>query len=208
MAGNPAAALAGSLHRTRRAADGAYGGGQRLLGHAHDPPTNQTTWGSRSSLRSQALRLNSGESDRALRPIKPISKLCRRLFRARRRAPGSATGRDRSTGSKEHRRKFGHTHAVMIVDTFWENVEPPRGQSRSTGHPAHRQSMLVACLWANWTDPRGKLPYPASPPSPTTRIPKSSAPGHDRTIISFRPREHRGLAGFRPTTGSAQRDTG
>lgn len=89
------------------------------------------------------------------------------------------------------RGQFGHTHALMVVDTFYENVEGPDGNKRRLQFtPRDREPMLVVCLWSHWTDPTGKLPdldsFAAITDDPE---PEVAAAGHDRTIINIKP-EH------------------
>lgn len=87
--------------------------------------------------------------------------------------------------------QFGRTHALMVVDTFYENVEGPDGKNRVLQFtPRDGEPMLVACLWSHWTDPTGKLPdldsFAAITDDPE---PEVAAAGHDRTIINIKP-EH------------------
>lgn len=86
--------------------------------------------------------------------------------------------------------QFGHTHALMVVDTFYENVESPDGRNQVLQFtPRDREPMLVACLWSHWTDPSGKLPdldsFAAITDEPE---PEVAAAGHDRTIINIKPK--------------------
>lgn len=89
------------------------------------------------------------------------------------------------------RRQFGYTHALMVVDTFWENVEGEDGRNkRIQFQPRTGEPMLVACLWANWTDPEGVLPdLPCFAAITDEPEPEVAAAGHDRTIINIKP-EH------------------
>ena len=87
--------------------------------------------------------------------------------------------------------QFGHTHALLVVDTFYENVEGADGKNQVIQFtPRDREPMLVACLWSHWTDPAGKLPdldsFAAITDDPE---PEVAAAGHDRTIINIKP-EH------------------
>ena len=87
--------------------------------------------------------------------------------------------------------QFGHTHALMIVDRFYENVEGPDGKNRVLGFvPRDGAPMYVACLYSHWTDPKGELPdlwsFAAITDEPE---PEVAAAGHDRTIINIKP-EH------------------
>lgn len=83
------------------------------------------------------------------------------------------------------RGEFGRTHALMIVDSFYENVERD-GQNvvlHFTPRPAYQ--MLVACLYAHWTDPKegALLSFAAITDEPPAEI---KAAGHDRCIINLR----------------------
>jgi putative SOS response-associated peptidase YedK len=96
--------------------------------------------------------------------------------------------------------QFGHHHAVMVIDSFYENVKLHTSQHRelSPGEeeqnvvlqftPSPPQTMLIACLWSHWTDPtepdmRGFAAITDEPPADV------AAAGHDRCIINLRP-EH------------------
>lgn len=87
--------------------------------------------------------------------------------------------------------QFGHSHALMVADRFYENVEGQDGQNRVLEfEPQTGEPMLVACLWSHWTDPKGKEPdlwsFAAITDEPE---PEVAAAGHDRTIINIKP-EH------------------
>src|SRR5271166_4428487 len=94
--------------------------------------------------------------------------------------------------------QFGHCHAIMVVDRFYENVQRHTMEHRElrdgeeasnvvlqfTPEPA--QSMFVACLWSHWTDPkepdiRGFAAITDIPPADV------AAAGHDRCIINLQP---------------------
>jgi len=96
--------------------------------------------------------------------------------------------------------QFGSHHALMVVESFYENVPLHAKEHRElapgekeqnvvlqfTPNPA--QSMLIACLWSRWTDPDepdvcGFAAVTDEPP------PDVAAAGHDRCIINVRP-EH------------------
>lgn len=125
--------------------------------------------------------------------IKPMRYQCRLAGKPAnydQRFPGTYNAR-RDSLEKFWAPAFGHTHCLMVVDTFYENVEGPDGKNQvvqftpSTGEP-----MLVACLWSHWTDPAGKEPdllsFAAITDDPE---PEVAAAGHDRTIINIKP-EH------------------
>jgi putative SOS response-associated peptidase YedK len=96
--------------------------------------------------------------------------------------------------------QFGHHHAVMVVESFFENVKLHASERRELHEgeeeqnivlqftPNPPQTMLIACLWSHWTDPRepdlrGFAAITDEPP------PDVAAAGHDRCIINLRP-EH------------------
>jgi putative SOS response-associated peptidase YedK len=96
--------------------------------------------------------------------------------------------------------QFGRHHAVMVVESFYENVKLHASERRelSAGEeernvvlqftPNPPQPMLIACLWSHWTDPRepdlrGFAAITDEPPADV------AAAGHDRCIINLRP-EH------------------
>src|ERR1700733_2222780 len=96
--------------------------------------------------------------------------------------------------------QFGHHHALMIVESFYENVQLHAMEHRElkageeaqnvvlqfTPQPA--EPLLIACLWSHWTDPkepdvRGFAAITDEPPSDV------AAAGHDRCIVNLKP-EH------------------
>jgi putative SOS response-associated peptidase YedK len=96
--------------------------------------------------------------------------------------------------------QFGHHHAVMVVESFFENVRLHTMEHRALRDgeaeqnvvleftPDPPQSMLIACLWSHWTDPqepdlRGFAAITDEPPADV------AAAGHDRCIINLKP-EH------------------
>jgi putative SOS response-associated peptidase YedK len=86
--------------------------------------------------------------------------------------------------------QFGHHHAVMVVESFYENVKLHASEQNVVLQftPTPPQTMLIACLWSHWTDPsepdlRGFAAITDEPPADV------AAAGHDRCIINLRP-EH------------------
>jgi len=96
--------------------------------------------------------------------------------------------------------QFGHHHALMVVESFFENVQLHAMEHRElkageeaqnvvlqfTPEPA--EPLLVACLWSHWTDPkepdvRGFAAITDDPPADV------AAAGHDRCIVNLKP-EH------------------
>jgi putative SOS response-associated peptidase YedK len=96
--------------------------------------------------------------------------------------------------------QFGSHHAIMVVQSFFENVKLHTMQHRELGagepeqnvvlqfKPEPQQVMYIACLWSHWTDPkepdlRGFAAITDEPPKDV------AAAGHDRCIINLKP-EH------------------
>jgi len=93
--------------------------------------------------------------------------------------------------------QFGHHHALMVVESFYENVKRHDAEHRAlaageaernvvlhfTPKPAH--PMLVACLWSRWTAPQEPdlCGFAAITDGPPAEI---AAAGHDRCIIYIR----------------------
>lgn len=96
--------------------------------------------------------------------------------------------------------QFGHHHALMVVEAFFENVQLHAMEHRElkageevqnvvlqfTPQPA--EPLLIACLWSHWTDPnepdvRGFAAITDDPPADV------AAAGHDRCIVNLKP-EH------------------
>ena len=92
--------------------------------------------------------------------------------------------------------QFGHHHAVMVADRFFENVQLHVKERRELGEgeksqnvvlqftPNPPQSLLIACLWSHWTGPnepdvRGFAAITDEPP------PDVALAGHDRCIINL-----------------------
>jgi putative SOS response-associated peptidase YedK len=96
--------------------------------------------------------------------------------------------------------QFGSHHAVMVVESFFENVKLHTMQHRELAdgeaernvvlqfNPEPAQTMYIACLWSRWTDSaepdlRGFAAITDEPPADI------AAAGHDRCIINLKP-EH------------------
>lgn len=104
------------------------------------------------------------------------------------RYPGTYNAR-RDSLEKYWRGEFGYTHALMIVETFYENVEGEGGKNKILQFtPSDGQPMYVACLYSHWTDTNGVEPelwsFAAITDEPE---PEVAAAGHDRTIINLKP---------------------
>jgi putative SOS response-associated peptidase YedK len=83
------------------------------------------------------------------------------------------------------RSEFGRTHALMVVDSFYENVERDHKNVVLHFTPRPAYQMLVACLYAEWSDQKeGRLlSFAAVTDEPPPEI---KAAGHDRCIINLR----------------------
>ncbi|MFT3819815.1 MAG: SOS response-associated peptidase family protein [Rubrivivax sp.] len=95
---------------------------------------------------------------------------------------------------------FGHSHGILIVNAFFENVDRHRAEGRELRpgekpenkilefRPRPAQDMLVACLWSRWTGPEEPelLSCAAITDDPPAEV---AAAGHDRCIIPIKP-EH------------------
>jgi putative SOS response-associated peptidase YedK len=96
--------------------------------------------------------------------------------------------------------QFGQHHAILVVESFYENVKRHTMEHRDLKEaereenvvlqfkPEPAQTMYIACLWSHWTDPkepevRGFAAITDEPPADI------AAAGHDRCIINLRP-EH------------------
>ncbi|KRG47331.1 hypothetical protein ARC20_03100 [Stenotrophomonas panacihumi] len=127
------------------------------------------------------------------RVIKPMRYQCRLEGKPAfydTKYPGTYNAR-RDSLESYWREAFGRRHGILVVDTFYENVEGPDGKNQVIQFtPRDRQPMLVACLWSAWTDPKGVEPDLLSFAAITDEPePEVAAAGHDRTIINIKP-EH------------------
>ena len=83
------------------------------------------------------------------------------------------------------RKEFGHTHALMLVESFFENVD--RDGKNAVLHfvPKPADTMLIACVYSQWEGPEGKLlSFAAVTDEPPAEV---AAAGHDRMIVSIKP---------------------
>ena len=89
------------------------------------------------------------------------------------------------------RSQFGHTHCLMLAETFYESIDLPDGRSKEIQfRPRTGETMYIACLYSHWVDPKGIEPdlwsFAAITDDPE---PEVAAAGHDRTVINIKP-EH------------------
>lgn len=92
---------------------------------------------------------------------------------------------------------FGSRHAIMVVSSFFENVDthvyekrelaPGEKATKTVLHfnPNVQQDMIIACLWSHWTAPGQPdlNSYAAVTDDPPPEIAET---GHDRIIISIK----------------------
>ncbi len=102
-----------------------------------------------------------------------------------RRLPGLYNARRDSLG-KYWKELFGRTHAVMLVESFFENVDREGKNQVLHFVPRPADTMLIACLVSEWRDAKGGSPllsFAAITDEPPAEV---AAAGHDRMIISLR----------------------
>ena len=105
-----------------------------------------------------------------------------------RKLPGLYNARRDSLG-KYWQGLFGVSHAVMMVESFFENVDREGKNQVLHFVPKPANTMLIACLAATWQDPKGGRPllsFAAITDEPPAEV---AAAGHDRMIINLKP-EH------------------
>jgi putative SOS response-associated peptidase YedK len=103
-----------------------------------------------------------------------------------RQFPGLYNAR-RDNIEKFWRNEFGSTHALMLVTSFFENVD--RDSKNVVLHftPNPPQLMWIACLYGEWVDPATGsrlLSFAAITDEPPSEV---SAAGHDRMIVNIQP---------------------
>ena len=139
--------------------------------------------------------------DGGKRLIKPMRYQCRPAGKPAfydRKFPGTYNAR-RDNLEGFWRDLFGHHHALMVAERFYENVSRHRVEGRELvpGEkeenvvlefaPRDGSDMLIACLWSAWAGKEGELlSFAAITDEPE---PEVAAAGHDRTIINIKP-EH------------------
>lgn len=96
--------------------------------------------------------------------------------------------------------QFGHTHGLMIVNGFYENVKRHDMEHRELRpdeapenvvlefRPRPTQDMFIACLYSHWTPPEGSdeddlWSFAAVTDAPP---PEVADAGHDRCIVQLR----------------------
>jgi len=101
-----------------------------------------------------------------------------------RKFPGLYNAR-RDNIDKFWRKEFGQTHALMLVESFYENVDRDGQNAVLHFTPRPAQTMLIACIYSEWEGPQGKLlSFAAITDEPPAEV---AAAGHDRMIINVKP---------------------
>ena len=138
-----------------------------------------------------------GEGDRLL--IRPMRYLCR--------LPGKPSSYDQKFDGTYNARRdnlngfwsglYGKNHAIMVIDSFFENVPRHLYEKRELAageratnvvlhfNPNSGEPMTIACLWSHWTgDGEPELDsFAAITDEPP---PEVLATGHTRCVISLR----------------------
>ncbi|MDR5784544.1 SOS response-associated peptidase family protein [Caballeronia sp. LZ065] len=131
--------------------------------------------------------------------VKPMRYQCRIAGKPEnydRRFPGTYNAR-RDNLEGFWKPCFGHTHGIMLVDVFYENVSKAKMEGTLLEsheqdenvvlefRPNNGQLMHVACLWSRWTAPGEPdlLSFAAITDEPP---PEVEAAGHDRCIVPIK----------------------
>lgn len=133
------------------------------------------------------------------RVIKPMRYQCRPAGKPAhydQRYPGTYNAR-RDNLEGFWKGQFGHSHGIVVVDTFYENVSRHKAEGRELAEgeaeenavlefrPTPPQPMLAACLFSQWRGPGEDdlLSFAAITDEPPPEI---AAAGHDRCIIPIK----------------------
>lgn len=126
------------------------------------------------------------------RVVKPMRYQCRPAGKPAfydTRFPGTYNAR-RDNLEGFWKQQFGHTHGLIVVSRFYENVEGDDGKNKVLQFtPQSGELMYVACLWSRWSGKGGEadlLSFAAITDEPPAEV---AAAGHDRCIINIKP-EH------------------
>lgn len=101
-----------------------------------------------------------------------------------RKFPGLYNAR-RDNLEKFWQNDFGHNHALVVIDAFYENVEREGKNVVLRFEPKPSSPMLVACLYSSWTESSaGELfSFAAITDDPPAEV---AAAGHDRCVVSIK----------------------
>lgn len=101
-----------------------------------------------------------------------------------RQFPGLYNAR-RDNLEKFWRNEFDHSHALVVMDAFFENVEREGKNVVLRFEPKPARPMLVACLYSRWTGAGESelLSFAAITDEPPAEV---SAAGHYRCVVSLK----------------------
>jgi putative SOS response-associated peptidase YedK len=100
--------------------------------------------------------------------------------------PGLYNARRDSLG-RYWKELFGTTHALMLAESFFENVERDGRNQVLHFVPRPPDTMFIACLVSEWRDPKGGAPLLSFAAITDDPPPEVAAAGHDRMIINLKP---------------------
>ena len=126
--------------------------------------------------------------DNGQRVIKPMRYQCRPAGKPAfydAKFPGTYNARRDNLEGGFWKSLFGHSHGIMVVNAFFENVARDGGNVVLEFRPKPTQDMLVACLWSRWSAPGEPdlLSFAAITDEPP---PEVAAAGHDRCIVPIK----------------------
>ena len=125
------------------------------------------------------------------RVVKPMRYQCRPAGKPAfydTKFPGTYNARRDNLDGGFWKGVFGHSHGILVVSRFFENVQRDGKNVVLEFNPRTGEDMLVACLWSRWTAPGEPdlLSFAAITDEPPTEV---AAAGHDRCIVPIKP-EH------------------
>lgn len=104
-----------------------------------------------------------------------------------RKLPGNYNAR-RDNLTKFWRKEFGATHAVMVIESFFENVDGQDGKNQVLHFvPRPAGLMWIACLFAEWQDAKTGEKLVSFAAVTDDPPPEVAAAGHNRIIVSLAP---------------------
>ncbi|MGV8823201.1 SOS response-associated peptidase family protein [Methylibium petroleiphilum] len=129
--------------------------------------------------------------EEGLRVVKPMRYLCRPAGKPAfydAKFPGTYNARRDNLDGGFWKGVFGHSHGILVVSRFFENVQRDGKNVVLEFNPRTGEDMLVACLWSRWTGPGEPdlLSFAAITDEPPAEV---AAAGHDRCIVPIKP-EH------------------
>ena len=90
--------------------------------------------------------------------------------------------------AKFWRKEFGTTHAVMVIESFYENVAGQDGKNQVLHFvPRPAGLMWIACLFAEWSDSKTGEKLVSFAAITDDPPPEVAAAGHNRMIVSLAP---------------------